>query len=147
VTTLNWGRSNGVRIVVTTVGTDGAERRWIGELHAGRDKAETIKLPAGTHAVTIERPRRIRVYLGQNRRRSAPSRPARPTWRDDSSLYLWWRTWLAQRDARRTVRHQQKHHTATHQPDHPAGPASTVRGVRAPDGDTDIHPEVSWKWR
>lgn len=111
MTAWNWRRHDAVRIVVTTVGTDGEQRRWYGDLRAGQDEAETIKLPDGTHAVTIERPLRVRVNLGHVRgRRPTPPQPTRPIWRDDSALYLWWLTWLAERDARRTMRHQQKQH-------------------------------------
>ena len=64
-----WVRRDVVRIVVTTIGADGAKRSWYGDLRSGRDKAETIELPDGTRAVTIERPRRVRVVLGQHRAR------------------------------------------------------------------------------
>jgi hypothetical protein len=60
-----------VRIVVTTVGVDGETRYWYGDLRPRRDQAETIELPDGTQAVTIERPRRMRVDLGQHRARRA----------------------------------------------------------------------------
>jgi hypothetical protein len=66
-----WGRPGVVPIVVTTVGADGRKRRWYGGLRLGQDQAETIDLPDGTQAVTIERPKRVRVDLGQRRSRRA----------------------------------------------------------------------------
>lgn len=69
MTAWNWGRPDVVRIVVTTVGPDGEKRRWYGDLRRGT--AETIEFPYGTRAVTIERPRRVRVVLGQHRARRA----------------------------------------------------------------------------
>lgn len=65
VTAWNWRRSDVVHIVVTTVGLDGVKRRWYPDLL--RDRPETIELPHGTRAVTIERRRRVRVVLGQHR--------------------------------------------------------------------------------
>lgn len=64
-----WGRQDVVPIVVTTVGADGRKRRWYGDLRLGQDHATTIELPDGTRAVRIERPRRVRVELGQHRAR------------------------------------------------------------------------------
>jgi hypothetical protein len=62
---LSWGRSDVVHVVVTTVGLDGVKRRWYPDLR--RDRPETIELPHGTRAVTIERRRRVRVVLGLQR--------------------------------------------------------------------------------
>jgi hypothetical protein len=61
-----WRRHSSVRIVVTATGLDGAVMRWYPEIRQGRE-AETIALPAYTRSVTIERPRRVRVHLGQLR--------------------------------------------------------------------------------
>jgi hypothetical protein len=71
VSAWTWWQADVVRIVVTTIGADGVQRSWYGDLRPGRDKAETIELPDGTRAVTIERPRRVRVVLGQHRARRA----------------------------------------------------------------------------
>jgi hypothetical protein len=51
---------------VTATGLDGTVTRWYPEIRQGRE-AETIALPAYTRSVTIERPRRVRVHLGQLR--------------------------------------------------------------------------------
>jgi hypothetical protein len=72
---ITWGRPRVVRIVVTAIGADGEKRCWYGDLRTGRDEAETIKLPDGTQAVTIERPVRVRVMLGQHRDRRQALRP------------------------------------------------------------------------
>jgi hypothetical protein len=105
VSAWSWGPPDAVRVVLTAVGPDGVEQHWCGDLHARQDKAETIKLPAGTEVVTIQRPRRVRVDLRRHRHgRWTPPQPFRPTWRDDSALLLWWRTWFAERSGRRAVR-------------------------------------------
>ncbi len=62
---LIWGRPDVVHIVVTTIGPDGAKLHWYPDLE--RDRPETIELPYGTRAVTIERRRRVRVVLGEHR--------------------------------------------------------------------------------
>jgi hypothetical protein len=55
-----------LRIVVTATGADGSVTRWYPDLQEGRE-AQTIALPADTRAVTLERPRRVRIHLGQLR--------------------------------------------------------------------------------
>jgi hypothetical protein len=69
VSSWTWGSSDAVRIVVTTIGSDGERRCFYWDLRAGHDHAETIRLPEGTRDVTIERPRRMRVDLGTLRAR------------------------------------------------------------------------------
>jgi hypothetical protein len=64
MTAWSWRRPTTVRIVVTATGPDGSVMRWYQELREG---PETIALPAYTRSVTIERPRRVRVHLGQLR--------------------------------------------------------------------------------
>ncbi len=66
MTAWHWGRSTAVRIVVTATGLDGTVTRWYPEIRQGHE-AQTIALPAHTRSVTIERPRRVRVHLGQLR--------------------------------------------------------------------------------
>jgi hypothetical protein len=67
VSTWPWSRPDVVHLVVTTVGADGERRRWYADLHTGPERGETIRLPAGTQIVMIERPRRVRVDLGRLR--------------------------------------------------------------------------------
>jgi hypothetical protein len=58
-----------VHLVVTTVGAGGERQRWYADLRTGPDRGKTIKLPAGTQLVRIERHRRVRVELGKLRAR------------------------------------------------------------------------------
>jgi hypothetical protein len=62
-----WAQSDVVHLVVTTVGADGERRCWYADLHTGPEHGETIRLPAGTQIVRIERYRRVRVELGRLR--------------------------------------------------------------------------------
>jgi hypothetical protein len=64
VSTWTWRRQSSVRIIVTATGVDGSVMRWYHELREG---PETIALPAYTRSVTIERPRLVRVHLGELR--------------------------------------------------------------------------------
>lgn len=64
-----WAGPDVVHLVVTTVGADGVRRRWYADLHTGPESGETIRLPAGTQIVKIERHRRVRVELGRLRTR------------------------------------------------------------------------------
>jgi hypothetical protein len=64
-----WSQHDIVHLVVTTVGADGQRRRWYADLHTGPECGETIRLPAGTQIVTIERHRRVRVEVGKRRAR------------------------------------------------------------------------------
>jgi hypothetical protein len=75
-----WARHDVVHLVVTTVGADGERRRWYTDLHTGPERGETIRLPAGTQIVRIERHRRVRIELGRLRaqRRYDEHRPRRP---------------------------------------------------------------------
>lgn len=61
-----WAQPDVVHLVVTTVGADGERRLWYVDLRTGPD-GETIRLPAGTQIVRIERHRRVRVELGRQR--------------------------------------------------------------------------------
>lgn len=100
----SWSRPEIVTVVVTAVGANGQNLYCCRDLRPGRSRATTIELPDGTQAVTITRPVRERVELGQHRAGRSVSRPVRPGWRDDSSLVMWWRAMRAERDARRAVR-------------------------------------------
>ena len=64
-----WTRPDVVHLVVITVGAAGESRRWYADLRTGPDRGETIRLPAGTRLVRIERHRRVRVELGRIRAR------------------------------------------------------------------------------
>jgi hypothetical protein len=64
-----WTQHDVVHLVVTTVGADGQRRRWYADLHTGPERGETIRLPAGTQIVRIERHRRVRVEVGKRRAR------------------------------------------------------------------------------
>ena len=66
MTTWIWRRQSAVRIVVTATSADGSVTRWYPEIRKGRE-AQTIALPDYTRSVTIERPHRVRVHLGQLR--------------------------------------------------------------------------------
>jgi hypothetical protein len=91
----SWPGSDVVRIVVAVVDADGAERLCCVDLHPGRDRAETVKMPGSD--LTIYRPRRVRVDLGVHRvGRRAPQSRAQPTWRDDDNTVMWLR-WLRAR--------------------------------------------------
>ena len=59
-------RHRSVRIVVTATALDGTVMRWYPDMRQGHE-AQTIALPAYIRSVTIERPRRVRVHLGQLR--------------------------------------------------------------------------------
>jgi hypothetical protein len=104
VSAWTWPQPDVVPVVVTAVGADGTNRYWLRDLRSGRDKAERIELPEGALVLTIIRPVRERVDLGQHRSGRRTPQPARPTWRDDSSLIMWWRAWRAERAARRAMR-------------------------------------------
>jgi hypothetical protein len=69
VSAWSWPRSDVVRLVVTVVGPDGRNVYRYCDLRPGREHAETIELPDGPRTVTIERPVRERVDLGQHRKR------------------------------------------------------------------------------
>jgi hypothetical protein len=112
VSAWTWGRPDAVRVMLIAHGPNGVERHWLGDLHAGRGNGETIKLPAGTEVVTIQRPKRVRVRLHRNSRWS-PAQPLRSTWRDDSALVLWWRAWLAERSGRRALREVRRQRRGT----------------------------------
>jgi hypothetical protein len=99
-----WPRRDVVPVVLTTVGANGKRLHCYCDLRPGHDASTTIELPEGAQAVTITRPRRQRVEFGQHRAPRWSARPARPTWRDDSSLVMWWRALLAERAGRRAVR-------------------------------------------
>lgn len=62
-----WAQPDVVHLVVTTVGADDERRLWYVDLHTGPERGETIRLPAGTQIVRIERHRRVRVELGRQR--------------------------------------------------------------------------------
>ena len=70
-----WTQPDVVHLVVTTVGANGERRRWYADVHAGRERGETIRIPAGTRIVTIERYRRVRVDLGKLRAGRGPNAP------------------------------------------------------------------------
>jgi hypothetical protein len=99
-----WPRRAVVPVVLTTVCANGARLHCYCDLLPGQDASTTIELPEGVQAVTITRPRRQRVEFGKYRAPRWSARPARPTWRDDSSLVMWWRALLAERAGRRAVR-------------------------------------------
>ncbi|MGH3587057.1 MAG: hypothetical protein ACRDQ0_12115 [Pseudonocardia sp.] len=67
-----WGPPSAVRIVVTATNADGTVRYWYPDLREGRGDAQTIVLPDGTRSVTLERPRRVRVPLGEIRAARRP---------------------------------------------------------------------------
>jgi hypothetical protein len=96
-------------VAVTAIGAKGAVGSRTLDVGLGQEKARLVELPADTRAVVIERPVRVRVVLGRLRgdRRAEPRR-RRPTWRDDSLLWLQWHTWRAERETARAYR--RRHH-------------------------------------
>jgi hypothetical protein len=100
-------RPDVVPVVVTAVGANGRPMCYFCDLRRGPDGAGTVELPDGT-VVTIERPLRERVDFGQLRAHRRTDR-LRPSWRDDSELFMWLRFWRAQRDGRRAIRAQHRH--------------------------------------
>jgi hypothetical protein len=95
-------------IAVTPVSVDGARDALIQRVGPGQERAVMVDLPAGTQAVRIERVQRQRIDLGQLRSSPpGPPRRARPSWQDDSWLWLWWHTWRTENTTRRAYRRNQ----------------------------------------
>jgi hypothetical protein len=109
VSAWSWPRPDTTPVIVTVAGANGTTVHGVCHLQPGRDHAHTIELPPDARTVTIERPLRQRVELALHRlhRRTHRPAPAR-SWRDDSSLIMYWRAWTAGRSARRALRSRQR---------------------------------------